>query len=175
MGYLPVYKKYIENKNKILPKEILRNNFYLLKEYTYVDGTKESFNSNTSPIIFTLFVSKSKDIVHCVKVSDISPTLAKRFFSKFLNENTGEIEMKGRSSAIYSAKVNKFPKITSENYRTYKLSGIGNIFLLDVNTEQITPKIKKSAIKQKVSPKPKIEAKSKIEPKPKITPIKRKK
>ena len=38
----------------------------------------ETYGTMDAPLIFTLFVSKSKDIVHCLKLSAINPSLLKR-------------------------------------------------------------------------------------------------
>ena len=67
---------------------MVRAKFYLIKEYEYVDGTKGRYTEATAPIIFTLFVSRAKNIVHAVKVTDIRPDLIKKFFGKFVNEET---------------------------------------------------------------------------------------
>lgn len=150
------YKNFIDDKNIIQPQKMKRNEFYLIKEYKYVDGDKKTFSETEAPIIYTLFVSKAYDIVHCVKVSNVRPDLVKRFFGKLLNKETEELEMKGRSSAIYEGIVKKVPIVTNNAYRTYKLSGLKRVLELNMNITEITPKIRKV---KKVPPKPKIEPK----------------
>ena len=86
--YSPIYRKYIDDKNIVMPNQMVRAKFYLIKEYEYVDGTKGRYTEATAPIIFTLFVSRAKNIVHAIKVTDIRPDLIKRFFGKFVNEET---------------------------------------------------------------------------------------
>ena len=158
-NYNVKYRKFIDDKNAIAPQNMIRNAFYLVKEYKYVDGDKKTFTETEAPIIYTLFVSKAKDIVHCVKVSNVRPDLVKRFFGKFLNKQTEELEMKGRSSAIYESIAKKVPIVTNDAYRTYKLSGLKRVLELTMDVAQITPKITKV---KKILPKPKIEPKGKI-------------
>ena len=141
-NYNPIYKKSIDSKNPVSPAKMTRGNFYLLKEYTYADGTKESYTETTAPIIFTLFTSVSKDIIHCVKVSNINPATIKKFFGKFVNEDTEMLQLKGGSKNIYSKIVSKVPIITKDAYRTYNISGFGQIIELDMDVNQLTPKNK---------------------------------
>jgi len=150
-NYNPVYKKFIDDKNTVSPNKMTRGNFYLLKEYIYADGTKESYSDTTAPIVFTLFVSLPKDVVHCVKVSNVNPTTIKKFFGKLVNEDTEKLQMKGTSKGIYSGIVSKVPKITKDAYRTYNISGLKKVFKLDMDVNELTPKSKniKSQIKNK--------------------------
>jgi hypothetical protein len=138
-SYNPIYRKFIDDRNQIIPSQMVRASFYLVKEYQYVDGTKGRFNETTAPIIYTLFVSKAKDIVHCVKVSNIRPVLIKRFFGKFVNEETEELQMKGGAKAFYQKVVSKVPIITNDAYRTYKLSGLSKIVELNMDVDKLTP------------------------------------
>ena len=106
-SYNPLYRRFVDGKNQINPNQMVRAKFYLIKQYEYVDGTKGSFTETTAPIIYTLFVSKAKDIVHCVKVSNVNPELIKRFFGKMVNEDTELLEMSGPASRIYENIVNQ--------------------------------------------------------------------
>jgi hypothetical protein len=157
-GYNVRYKPFINDKNRISPLKMERNRFYLVKEYNYVDGDNKKYSDIEAPIIYTLFVSKAKDIIHCVKVSNVRPDLVKKFFGKFLNKETEELEMKGRSSVIYESIVKKVPIVTNNAYRTYKLSGVKRVLELNIDVAEITPKIRKV---NKILPKPKIEPKGK--------------
>ena len=139
-NYNPIYRKFIDERKFIVPQKMVRAKFYLIKEYEYVDGTKGRFTETTAPIIYTLFVSKAKDIVHAVKVSNISPQLIKRFFGKFVNEDEEKLEMKGGAKKFYSSVVSKVPIITNEAYRTYKISGFGKVIELDMDVNELTPK-----------------------------------
>ncbi len=151
LNYNNTYKKFIDDKNVVSPNKMLRGNFYLIKEYIYADGTKESYSQANAPIIFTLFVSLPKDIIHCVKVTNVNPTTIKKLFGKLVNEDTEEIEIKGSSKGIYSGVVSKVPKITKDAYRTYNISGLKKVFKLDMDVNELTPKSKniKSQIKNK--------------------------
>ena len=93
-NFNPIYRKFIDDKSTIAPNKITRGNFYMIKEYTYVDGTKGRFTETTSPIIYTLFVSQPKDIIHCVKVTNVNPNVIKKFFGKFVNEQTEKLQMR---------------------------------------------------------------------------------
>jgi hypothetical protein len=139
INYNPIYRKFIDDKNTIASTQMVRAKFYLIKGYEYVDGTKGRYSETTAPIIYTLFVSKSKDIVHCVKVSNIRPDLIKRFFGKFVNEENETLEMKGGAKSFYQKVVSKVPIITNDAYRTYKLSGLSKIVELNMDVDKLTP------------------------------------
>ena len=139
-SYNPIYRKFIDDRNQITPGQMVRASFYLIKEYEYVDGTKGRFTETTAPIIYTLFVSKSKDIVHAVKVSNISPQIIKRFFGKFVNEDTELLEMKGGAKKFYKEIVSKIPVVSNDSYRTYKISGFGKVIELNMDVNELTPK-----------------------------------
>jgi hypothetical protein len=141
-SFNPIYRRFIDGKNKITSNQMVRSKFYLIKEYEYVDGTKGKYSESTAPIIFTLFVSKPKDIVHAVKVSNVRPELIRKFFGKFVNEETEELQMKGGAKAFYEKVVSKVPIITNDSYRTYKLSGLGSIIELDMDVNELTPQSK---------------------------------
>ena len=141
-AYNPIYRRYIDDKNIVMPNQMVRAKFYLIKEYEYVDGTKGRYTEATAPIIFTLFVSRAKDIVHAVKVSDVRPDLIRRFFGKFVNEETELLEVEGSSKKLYQSIVKKVPIINDNAYRTYKISGFGQIIELDMDVNQLTPKNK---------------------------------
>jgi hypothetical protein len=119
-----------------------RGKFYLIKEYEYVDGVKGKFTETNAPIIYTLFVSVAKNIIHCVKVSNVNPNLIKKFFDKFINEETEKLQMKGGAKNIYANIVSKVPVITSDAYRTYKISGLTKVIELNMDINQLTPKNK---------------------------------
>jgi hypothetical protein len=141
-NYNPIYRKFIDERNYINPKKMTRGRFYLIKEYEYIDGTKGKYTETNAPIIYTLFASASKDIVHAVKVSNVNPQIIKRFFGKFINEDTELLEMKGGAKKFYSSVVSKVPVVSNDSYRTYKISGFGQIIELDMDVNQLTPKNK---------------------------------
>jgi hypothetical protein len=141
-SFNPIYRRFIDGKNKITPNQMVRSKFYLIKEYEYVDGTKGKYSESTAPIIFTLFVSKPKNIVHAVKVSNVRPEIIRRFFGKFVNEETDKLQMKGGAKAFYEKIVSKVPVVTNDSYRTYKLSGLGTIIELDMDVDKLTPQTK---------------------------------
>jgi hypothetical protein len=140
LNYNPIYRKFIDERKFIQPLKMVRAKFYLIKEYEYVDGTKGRYGDTDAPIIYTLFVSKAKDIVHAVKVSNVNPNLIKRFFGKFVNEEEEVLQMKGGAKKFYSSVVSKVPIITNEAYRTYKISGFGKIIELDMDVNELTPR-----------------------------------
>lgn len=139
-NYNPIYRRFIDDKKFVSAEKMVRAKFYLIKEYEYVDGTKGRFTETTAPIIYTLFVSKSKDIVHAVKVSNVNPNLIKKFFGKFVNEDTETLQMKGGAKKFYSSVVAKIPIITNDSYRTYKISGFGKVIELNMDVNELTPK-----------------------------------
>ena len=113
-----------------------------IKQYKYVDGILEKFNETQAPIIYTLYVSKQKDIIHAVKVSNVKPYTIKRFFSKFVNEETDMLEMKGNARKYYSSIISKIPSITNDSYRTYKMSSIKKVIELDMEINKMLPETK---------------------------------
>jgi len=139
-NYNPIYRKFIDERKYVSATKMVRAKFYLIKEYEYVDGTKGRYTETNAPIIYTLFVSKAKDVVHAVKVSNVNPNLIKRFFGKFVNEDTERLEMRGGAKKFYSSVVAKVPVITNDSYRTYKISGFGKVIELDMDVNQLTPK-----------------------------------
>ena len=142
MNYSPIYHKYIDDKNVISANKMSRGKFYLIKEYHYVDGEKGKFTETTAPIIFTLFTSSAKDIVHAVKVSNVSPQLIKKFFAKFINEDTEKLQLRGSGKNIYENIVSKVPIVRNDAYRTYKISGLKKVVELTMDVNQLTPKNK---------------------------------
>jgi len=140
MNYNPIYRKSIDDRNVVAANKMTRGRFYLIKEYIYVDGVKGRFTETTAPIIYTLFVSQSKDILHCVKVSNVNPNLIKKFFGKFVNEETERLQMRGGAKKFYENVVAKVPIITNDAYRTYKLSGLQKVVELTMDVNEITPK-----------------------------------
>jgi hypothetical protein len=141
-NFNPIYNKFIDDKNSIKPEQIAKGKFYVIKQYQYIDGDKTNYTDNTGPIIFTLYVSKAKDIVHAVKVSNINPNTVKKLFGKLVNSKTEIIQLKGGSKKVYENVISGIPKITNESYRTYKLSGIKKVVLLDMDISNIIPKTK---------------------------------
>jgi hypothetical protein len=142
MNYNPIYRKFIDERNLVTPNRMTRGKFYLIKEYEYVDGVKGKFTETNAPIIYTLFVSMAKNIIHCVKVSNVNPNLIKKFFDKFINEETEKLQMKGGAKNIYANIVSKVPVITSDAYRTYKISGLNKVIELNMDINQLTPRHK---------------------------------
>jgi hypothetical protein len=142
MNYNPIYRNFIDERNLVTPNRMTRGKFYLIKEYEYVDGVKGKFTETNAPIIYTLFVSVAKDIIHCVKVSNVNPNIIKKFFDKFINEETEKLQMKGGAKNIYANIVSKVPVITSDAYRTYKISGLTKVIELNMDINQLTPKNK---------------------------------
>lgn len=140
MNYNPIYRKSIDDKNIVVPTRMTRGRFYLIKEYIYVDGVKGRFTETTAPIIYTLFVSQAKDMIHCVKVSNVNPNLIKKFFGKFVNEETEKLQMRGGAKKFYESVVAKVPIITNDAYRTYKISGLQKVIELTMDVNDLTPK-----------------------------------
>jgi hypothetical protein len=139
-NFNPKYRKLVENKQTVKPAQISRGKFYLIKEYVYADGEDKKFTETTAPIIFVLFVSRPKDIVHAVKVSGVNPEAIRRFFGKFVNEKTEKLQMRGNADQIYEKIVSKSKIVTTQAYRTYKLSGIMKLAELTMDVNELTPK-----------------------------------
>ena len=134
------YKQFIDDKNTIKPEKMVRGKFYQIREYRKVNGEKVKYSEASAPIVFVLFVSVPKDIVHAVKISNINPNTIKKFFGKFVDEKEEVLELRGSSKQIYSKIVSKVPVVTNDAYRTYNLSGLGKVFELIMDVNQLTPK-----------------------------------
>jgi hypothetical protein len=132
-----MYLKEVLEDQRIPATTMVKGKFYSLLHYVTVNGEKRTATKVNSSLIFALFVSKSKDIVHCIKISNVSPALIKRFFSRLVNIDTREIEL-GPARRTYQSVVSKFPGIQDGAYRTYKLSGIKNVHELNMNLEAVT-------------------------------------
>jgi hypothetical protein len=139
LNYNPIYRKFIDDRNLVQPARMVRAKFYLIKEYEYVDGTKGKYSETNAPIIYTLFVSKAKNLVHAVKVSNVNPNLIKKFFGKFVDEEEETLQMKGGAKKFYTNVVSRIPIITNDAYRTYKISGFGKVIELNMDINQLTP------------------------------------
>jgi len=136
-----LYRRFIDDSNTVTPNQMVRGNFYIIKEYQYIDGHRGSYSVSSAPIIYTLFVSKAKDIVHAIKVSNVNPQLIKKFFGKFVNEDT-ELTIRGGAKNFYEKIVSSVPIISNDSYRTYKLSGLGKITHIDMDNTKLVPKNK---------------------------------
>jgi hypothetical protein len=134
------YLNEVLSDKRVPATNMVKGKFYSLLNYVTVKGEKQVTAKRDSAIIFTLFVSKSKDIVHCIKVSNVSPSLIKRFFKRLVNLDTREIELSGTARRTYQTVVSKFPGIQDGAYRTYKLTGIKNVHEMEMNVQFITSK-----------------------------------
>ena len=132
------YLNEVLDSHRVPAATMVKGKFYALLHYVSVGGDKAVTSKSDSPLIFTLFVSKSKDMVHCIKVSNVSPSIIKRFFKRLVNLDTREIELSGTARRTYQTVVSKFPGIQDGAYRTYKLSGIKNVQELTMNVKYIT-------------------------------------
>jgi hypothetical protein len=134
-----MYVKHILGEKRVPAVSMVKSKFYSIQAYTTVDGVKDTDSKGDSALIFSLFVSKSKDIVHCIKISAVNPSILKRFFKRLTNLDTREIELAGTARKTYQSVVSKFPGIQENAYRTYKLSGLGKIIELDMDINSLTP------------------------------------
>jgi hypothetical protein len=117
---------------------MVKSKFYSIQAYTTVDGIKDTESKADSALIFSLFVSKSKDIVHCIKISAVNPSILKRFFKRLTNLDTREIELAGTARKTYQSVVSKFPGIQENAYRTYKISGIKKVVEINMDVRYVT-------------------------------------
>lgn len=144
-AYNHIYRKYIDKGDKsVTPDRMKRGKFYMIMQYEYVDGKKGSYSFGDGPIIYTLFVSKTKDIVHAIKVSNVNPQLIKKFFGKFTNAEHDELKIKGGAKRFYESIVSSTPIISNDSYRTYKISGFGRLTELQMDIEKLTPTHRKT-------------------------------
>lgn len=143
-NYNVQYKKLIREETHIPYSKLTRSQFYRVREYIDAEGKQKKYSETNMPIIFTLYVSKTKDIVHAVKLSVIKPNLVKTFFGKFVNEDVETLEIKGTSKTIYKSIISKMPFVSKDAYRVYKLSGLKRVSLLEMNLTGLTPRNKKA-------------------------------
>ena len=136
--YNIMYIKHILDEQRVPPNSMVKSKFYSIQGYTDVEGIKHLDGKREAPVVFTLFVSKSKDIVHCIKISEINPSILKRFFKRLTNFDTREIELAGTAKKTYQSVVTKFPGINEGAYRTYKLSGINKVIEINMDVRFVT-------------------------------------
>ena len=136
--YNIMYIKHILDEQRVPPNSMVKSKFYSIQGYTDVEGIKHVDGKREAPVVFTLFVSKSKDIVHCIKISEINPSILKRFFKRLTNFDTREIELAGTAKKTYQSVVTKFPGINEGAYRTYKLSGINKVIEINMDVRFVT-------------------------------------
>jgi hypothetical protein len=140
MSFYIKYKKLIEESKMITKTQMERGKFYAIKEYTDVDGINHKYSPNDMPIVFTLFVSRPKDIVHCVKVTDMDIKFTKKLLGKLTNKKTETLDLKKENPRVlYKTKVKKIGMVRNNTYRTYKLSGIDKVMLLDMELTELVP------------------------------------
>lgn len=140
MSYNSRYKKLIEESKLIPITNMVRGKFYGIKSYTDVKGEKTNYTDTNMPIIFTLFVSKAKNIVHCIKLTDIPPQLIQKMMGKLVDKDTETIKMRGPAQTVYKKVISKSPAVTDEAYRTYLYSGIEKLLELDMDVNELTPR-----------------------------------
>jgi len=133
-----MYVKHILGEKRVPAVSMVKSKFYSIQAYTDVSGNKNTDSKRDSALIFSLFVSKTKDVVHCIKISEVNPTILKRFFKRLTNLDTREIELSGTAKKTYQSVVSKFPGIQEGAYRTYKMSGINKVVEVDMDVRFVT-------------------------------------
>jgi len=133
-----MYVKHILGEKRVPAVSMVKSKFYSIQAYTDVSGDKNTDSKRDSALIFSLFVSKTKDVVHCIKISEVNPTILKRFFKRLTNLDTREIELSGTAKKTYQSVVSKFPGIQEGAYRTYKISGINKVVEVDMDVRFVT-------------------------------------
>jgi len=133
-----MYVKHILGEKRVPAVSMVKSKFYSIQAYTDVSGNKNTDSKRDSALIFSLFVSKTKDVVHCIKISEVNPTILKRFFKRLTNLDTREIELSGTAKKTYQSVVSKFPGIQEGAYRTYKISGINKVVEVDMDVRFVT-------------------------------------
>jgi hypothetical protein len=143
-NYTKIYKKYSSNPQFIgdAMSKMIRGQFYQILEYKYVEEADDSKNWSvtTAPIVYTLFVSDSQDIVHCIKLSSINPITVKQLFKKLVDEKENELDPGRSARTFYNSKMKNMKFFSNNFYRTYKLSGIVKCISLDMDTTKLIPK-----------------------------------
>ena len=137
-NYNIMYVKHILGEKRVPAVSMVKSKFYSIQAYTDVSGDKNTDSKRDSALIFSLFVSKTKDVVHCIKISEVNPTILKRFFKRLTNLDTREIELSGTAKKTYQSVVSKFPGIQEGAYRTYKISGINKVVEVDMDVRFVT-------------------------------------
>lgn len=70
--------------------------------------------------------------------------LIQKFLGRFVNKKVGAIDMGGNAKGLYKSKVKPVQVIKQNAYRSYKLSGIKQIFELTMDLTKLTPKNKQA-------------------------------
>ena len=143
-NYTKVYKRYSSNPKLIGDPmgKMKRGQFYQILEYKYVEEEDDSktWSVSTAPIVYTLFVSDSQDVVHCIKLSSINPLTVKQLFKKLVDEKDFEMDPGKNARTFYNTKMKGMKFFSNNFYRTYKLSGIQRCIELDMDTTKLIPK-----------------------------------
>lgn len=149
--YSKVYQRYVTGKKKVSSpsKSLERGGFYQLVEYDYIDDEdSKAWSVSTAPVIYVLYVSSKKDIVHCIKISDINPLTVKRLFGKLVDDADSELDLGKSPKSFYQNKLKGMKFFSKNFYRTYKLSGIRRIVELDMDTTKLVPLSKMKEIRK---------------------------
>ena len=121
-------------------KNLERGGFYQLVEYDYIEEEdSKTWSASKAPIIYILYVSGKKDVVHCIKLSDINPLTVKRLFGKLVDEADKELDMGKNAKSFYDSKLKSMKFFSKNFYRTYKISGIRRIVELDMDITKLVP------------------------------------
>ena len=82
-----LYKPYIESEERVTRKFLRPLEVYRISNYKYTDGTIESLAGVKSALIFSIGVVDSKDLLHCLKLSEIRPDFFFNFLKKLKNKS----------------------------------------------------------------------------------------
>lgn len=82
-----LYKPYIESEERVTRRFIKPLEIYRISTYKYADGTLESLAGPKSALIFTIGVVETKDLLHCIKLSEIRPDFFFKFLKKLKNKS----------------------------------------------------------------------------------------
>jgi hypothetical protein len=148
--YSKIYQRYVKSKTKVTDplRTLERGHFYQLVEYDYVNvEDSKTWSIGNAPIIYVLYVSSKENLVHAIKLSDISPLTVKRLFGKLVDEADSQLDVGRSAKAVYENKIRRMKFFTKNFYRTYQLSGIRRLIALDMDVTKLVSNSKAKYVK----------------------------
>jgi hypothetical protein len=148
MPFALQYKPLIESESKVSKTMALPRNIYRIISYKYSDGTQKTLAGTKESLVFLIGIHDKK--FTCIKISELKPDKffrwLKPLFIKGLTEEQWQKSEKLEELIIMADKpgnkiFNQFVKThpiynqTPPIYRTYNLSGIKQIEMVNINKE----------------------------------------
>ena len=151
MPYTSKYKEFIQKEKKISKGLIRPRNLYRITSYQYADGSTKSLTGEKSSLIFTTGIYEQK--ISCIKINELKPEKFFEWVKKLKKPALPSEEItedalfesylilldKG-GQRLYESFVKPSPILKTAKspvYTTYSLSGINNIYQLQLKVDKL--------------------------------------